>query len=301
MKKLKRSLLILSFSSGLWGVNCTELAASFPKEEDQESALKRDVKKALAIPVDSGATAVLEPVLESSATLKNTVINHEPLFSFDEFKERCPGYKYDRVSIGNELYLSGINTEAQYLSFLTFDDLRERRGDARISLGEHFVERVIESAESPEDTQYEIIRILHKHTPDSNLYGLVGAILIGKRVDDPSTILMEEFFTQEDFRKRRRFVFGKFFTSNPAKIPLLSSYLYSFRFSDPKAKHWKKELQMFLDNGFRVEEVYIKGAKDQAIKVKAQTYFKNVNTKRKPLALVSFSLLKQGADRDPKL
>ncbi len=127
MKKLKQSLLMLSLSTGMWEVSCSELSASLPKDEDQGANLEKQVRASHPNRIDPLTLSVLSTPIEQ--TLENPprhfegVIQHDnpPLFSFEEFKERCPGYHYKRVSIGDGLYLCGINTNVQYESFLTFE------------------------------------------------------------------------------------------------------------------------------------------------------------------------------------
>lgn len=214
---------MLSLSTGMWGVSCLELSASELKEEGQELATKKDASVVFPETVEPLTHRVLPSPIEQ--TVENNPrhecsephLENPPLFTFDEFKERCPGHYYERVSIGDGLYLCGINTCKQYESFLTFESYRVRRHNARISTGEEFIESVIEAAESLEDTQFEVVQVLHKN--DKKKYTLLGAILLGRRADDPETILVEKFMTRDSVHTKRSFIFEGFFKAFPTKLP----------------------------------------------------------------------------------
>jgi hypothetical protein len=296
MKQLKRSLLMLSLSPGIWGVSCSQLSASLPREEDQGSNLEKEVRASHSNTVEPLTLSVLstpiEQTIENPPSHVQGVIQHDnpPLFSFEEFKERCPGYHYKRVPIGDDLYLCGINTNVQYESFLTFESHKVERENSRISSGEEFVESVIEAAESPEDTQFEVVRVLRKKAQKH--YVVLGAILLGRRADDPKTILIEKFHTRASIDTKRSFILEGFFKAFPAQIPPLSSYLFSFRCASLAPQYLQEEVMMFLKNGFRVEEVYLKGDYDKNILVEGATYFNEFETKYKFLPHVSYTFVK---------
>jgi hypothetical protein len=301
MKKLKRSLLMLSLSPGIWGASFSELLASLPRKEDQELNLEKGVRASLPSTVEPLEPSVLstsiEQALENPPLHTPRVIQHDnlPLFSFEEFKERCPGYHYERVSIGDGLYLCGINTNVQYKSFLNFESHKGMQSNSRISSGEEFVESVIEAAESPEGTQFEVVRVLSKKAEKQ--YKVMGAILLGRKADDPKTILIEKFYTRDSVRTKRNFIFEGFFKAFPAQIPPLSSYLFSFRFASLASQYWQEEVSMFLNNGFRVEDVYLKGEGDKNILVEGATYFNEYVMNNKLAPHVSYTFVKSASEK----
>lgn len=296
MKKTAGSLVMLGFATGLWGVSCSELSASVLKEEGQETVIRKDAGVAFSEVAEPLAHAALSSPIEQ--TLENVSLqmaprNHQKkqlLFSFEEFKERCPGHYYERVSIGDGLYLCGLNTCKQYEFFLNFENQEHKRNNPRISLGEEFVESVIESAESPEETQFEVVQVLYKRDKEKSV--VMGAVLLGRRADDPETILVEKFITLNSLRLKRGFILENFLRAFPHKIPALSSYLFSFRFDSLAAQDWMDEVNLWLKNGFRVDEVYLSEDSKKTIRVEPLTYFQEFKVKYKLLPPVSFTFFK---------
>ncbi|MBX9697047.1 MAG: hypothetical protein K2X53_03080, partial [Alphaproteobacteria bacterium] len=166
---------------------------------------------------------------------------------------------------------------------------------SRISSGEEFIESVIEAAESPEDTQFEVVRVLRKKAEKQ--YVVLGAILLGRRSDDPKTILIEKFHTRTAIGTKRSFILEGFFKAFPDQIPTSSSYLYSFRCASLAPQYLKEEVIMFLNNGFKVEEVYLKGDYNKIILVEGATYFNEFETKHKSLPHVSYTFVKSESEK----
>ncbi len=140
-----------------------------------------------------------------------------------------------------------------------------------------------------------MVRVLRKKSEKQ--YVVLGAILLGRRTDDPKTILIEKFHTRTSIRKKRSYILEGFFKAFPAQIPSLSSYLFSFECASLSPQYLQEEMMMFLNNGFGVEEVYLKGDGGKNILVEGATYFNEFEAKYKSLPHVSYTLVKSESEK----
>lgn len=192
--------------------------------------------------------------------------------TFEIYQEMTFSSNFPHVALGEGLYLEGVSDWASYESVVEYS--YQRSPQYREMTGANIIEKIMTSYEEEEAMRHKIIRVLQKESEDAE-QKLVGVLFLSRFLDDPTSILINDFDVDENMRPFKSYILGKLFELYSSELKGSLYYLHSLNFNNVDKDAWNDEFKTLHDNGFQEQEVYIELEEDKSTCIEPTEFYEN--------------------------
>lgn len=217
--------------------------------------------------------------------------------TFEIYQKRAFSSNFGHVALGEGLYLEGVNDWPAYESIVGYS--YKRSPQYREVIGANIIEKIMTSYQGDEAMQHKIIRVLQKESDDADLK-LVGVLFLSRFLDDPTSILINDFGVDESIHPFKSHILRKLFELYPSGLPGNLYYLYSLNFNNVDKDLWNAEFKTLHDNGFHEQEVYVELEEDELACIESSEFYENYEARYKGKKVHSFTFVRLPLDGNEK-